>query len=200
MNTKKEASNTIDECKKLLSANQKNLYRIGVLIDTICKKAFWEGRIHQSWDSFCRRELQLSPYYANVLVHISREFTEEEVIRHSVAKLRHIGVLPANRRGPLLKMAREGATAGEIDLAVRALRDAEGIPFRKSLDGSDRGAKRTKVTFLANRRNDLQRLKIKFFRLSSEDQRKFLSEAIAIVYGGCRRVKALREAMERDAA
>jgi len=120
-----ELDATVSRIRAAHADSMHGAFRVGKELLAVHEVRSYKSRLggdgkpkYKSWEQFVEAECPFSANYARTLVGVVRRFTEEQVQRLGVEKLRMIARAPAARQPALLKRA-PSATTRELKSEVR---------------------------------------------------------------------------------
>ncbi len=143
--------------KELVRSISSNYWRLGrELSDCFSRKLYKARGKYKSWDQFSEAEIGLSGNQTRTIIAVSERFTEEQVSRFGVEKLKYVAKAPAAQQPRLLAEAdklssrelaekvkggrRSTSTSTRAvalasgSAAAKAARDASAVPARSESD------------------------------------------------------------------
>lgn len=111
----------VEKIKGLLLAAMVNQWHLACEMTDLSKSQMWKQRTndkgdvaHRTFEEFAKTELGMTSRYANELLRLRVEFTEEQVRQYPFASLRIVMTAPKERRELLMEKLKEGATRADL--------------------------------------------------------------------------------------
>lgn len=108
----KELDQTVRRLKGLISDTMSSHWKLGRELTEVMKTGIYKYRLdsgklpaHANFAAFCSTELSLSSQYARSLMSVAEAFTEDQVRKIGVTKLKFLARVPEDLRGELLEKA-----------------------------------------------------------------------------------------------
>lgn len=102
----------------------KNGYDIGRELAKVFESQSWKSRgKYKSFKEWCVTEMGFTTAWARQCIAVTKEFDREQYAKIGAAKLAVIKALPAESRGPVVKMAEEGAGLRDLQKKVTSVRE-----------------------------------------------------------------------------
>jgi hypothetical protein len=131
---------SVAEAKKYMASATLEAYRLGKVLKYIHDNNLYllrkgeKGPAHLSFKSFVRAEFEISHQQAYNLMAVVEHFTEEEVNRIGVSKLKLALQLPRDMRDDILSGAEDGATMSQLSERASKLLDKPEKPRKAVRD------------------------------------------------------------------
>lgn len=95
---------------------------------------------HKTFESFCTKEIGVTPNHAYGLMDVAEHFTEEQVLRFGTSRLTLVLQAPEKEQPKLLKQVEQGASWRDVKKEVTALKKKTGHrrPTRKGASKGNR--------------------------------------------------------------
>lgn len=167
------------------------MYELGKTIFNIFEKKLWtqmktdDGKVvHDSWTTFCKKELGMAPQYSYRLMDVSTHFTKKQVADVGVSKLNLLVRVPEEKRKEMLANAKDtprSKIAEEVAALAGNQRPANGRDGFKG-ERNTTGAKKNpakkseKLTVIRTE----PRVVIDLFKRGTTDRAHELKDAIGI--------------------
>lgn len=125
---KAKLRDSLDASVKSIRDLQRDMMKNGYDIGRELKKVFidqtWKARgKYKSFKEWCVTEMGFTTAWARQCIAVTEEFEREQYAKIGPAKLAVIKALPAESRGPVIKMAEEGANIRDIQKKVTKVRE-----------------------------------------------------------------------------
>lgn len=108
----------VQQCKEMAAVS---IWELGQALHSIHQSGLWQARTkpdgtrrYLAWGDFTEHELGISQGYAHKLMHVSVEYTREQVERLGAGKLYIALQVPRESRALLLEAAEQGATRQKL--------------------------------------------------------------------------------------
>ena len=117
----------VEEAKRYMASATMEAYRVGKVLKHIHDNNLYllrkgeKGPMHLSFKAFVRAEFQISHQQAYNLMAVTEHFTEDEVNRLGVSKLKLALQVPKEMRDDLLSDAEDGASMSQLSERANAL-------------------------------------------------------------------------------
>lgn len=210
--TEKDLDRAVEKVKRLNAGMVRNAWELGNELRQIHAEKLYLQRVdasgapkHKTWSQFVTKELDLTPSYTHSLMDISAAFTQTEVEKIAVRKLRMIVQVPKEYQAELTRRASEGATQGELAESVaeimegRPARDTGRAGFRagtEKVDARDARAVREQKKAKDAKAKDAKVKKTKAAAAKGAADRP--ADAITVVLARRTKVKLYKAKLDRD--
>lgn len=131
-----ELDEAVGRIKSFLVGSMRNYWNLGVELFSVYSNGLYKKRLkddgkptYKTWDDFVEAECGMSGPHARTIMVISQRFSEDQVEKLGVEKLRTIASLPTNHQAEMLQKAETLSTRQLAKAAVEVRRATPASPL-----------------------------------------------------------------------